>query len=84
MAETLEAIALRLRDFIKTAAIMASGTFPLGAKVEMDRPGAPEDPLLQTCEECLGKLTPGERGELDRIVGKMLGALGGYGAIRPP
>jgi hypothetical protein len=70
----------RLRDFIVGAQRETSGSMPAA-----DPPGERRDPLLQTCEECLGKLTRAERGELDHIVGKMLGALGGYvGPMRPP
>jgi len=69
MADTLETIALRLRNFAQEAERNAISRVPMGEVRNVPR--KPKDPLLATYEECLGKLTIEERGELDRMIQKM-------------
>jgi hypothetical protein len=87
MADTSEAIALRLRDFIQAAHKDASSRIPMGGmRMQPRRPNdMPKEVILATYEECLGKLTVEERGELDRMIRKMSSVLGSPpGAIIPP
>jgi hypothetical protein len=86
MADTLEAVALRLRDFIQAAQENAVGRIPMGGmRTQPRRPNdRPKAPILETCEECLGELTPDELVKLDSMIGKMSSVLGSPpGAIIP-
>ena len=85
MTDTTETIALRLFAFIQAAERNASaGDFPRQVNTQPAR-SAPKAPILKAYEECLNKLEPAERGELDRMIQKMSGALGSPpGAIVPP
>ena len=75
MTDASETIALRFRDFIQAADLKASSYTPPGMRNEMRR-GTPKLRILEIYEECLSKLSPEERGELDRMIKKMSGALG--------
>jgi hypothetical protein len=84
MADTLETIALRLRDFIQKVERNAGGRMPTMIR-GAPRTSRPKEPILETYEACLNVLTPEERGEFDRMVLKMSGAFGSPpGAITPP
>jgi hypothetical protein len=90
MADTLEAVALRLRDFIQAAQENAVGRIPGripmgGMRTQPRRPNdRPKAPILETCEECLGELTPDELVKLDSMIEKMSSVLGSPpGAIIP-
>jgi hypothetical protein len=86
MADTLEAVALRLRDFIQAAQENAVGRIPMGGmRTQPRRPNdRPKAPILETCEECLGELTPDELVKLDSMIEKMSSVLGSPpGAIIP-
>jgi hypothetical protein len=61
-AATTETIAARLRNFAQEAERNASGRVPMGEA--RNEPRKPKEPILATYEECLGKLTIEERGEL--------------------
>jgi hypothetical protein len=86
MPDNVEAIALRLRDFIQAAQEDARGRIPMGGiRTEMRRPNdSPKAPILETCEECLSRLNETQCRELDRILEIMLGAFRSPpGAIMP-
>jgi hypothetical protein len=89
MADTLEAVTLRLRDFIQAAHKDASSRIPMGGIRVQQRTGRPNDRpkevILATYEECLGKLTPEELAKLDSMIKKMSSVLGSPpGAVTPP
>jgi len=84
MTDTVENIASRLREFFQAAQRKANTSeFPTQVRTQ-PRTGRPKESILVTYEECLNKLTDAERGELDRMIQKMFGALGSPpGAIIP-
>ena len=84
MPDTTEAAALRLRAFIQ-AVERKAGAYMGPGQVGEFRARPRKDPLSTTYEECLGKLTVEERGELDRMIQKMSSVLGSPpGAVTPP
>ena len=74
MTDIVEAVALRLRDFIQAAERKAGSYVPPGFRTEL-RKGKPMAPILAVCEECLSKLKPEERAEFDRMIRKMSGII---------
>jgi hypothetical protein len=89
MTDTLEAVALRFRDFIQAAQEDASSRIPMGGIRVQQRTGRsndrPKEVILATYEACLGKLTPDELVKLDSMIEKMFPVLGSPpGAIIPP
>jgi hypothetical protein len=89
MADTLEAVALRLRDFIQSAYKDAGSRIPMGGIRVQQRTGRPNDRpkevILATYEACLGKLTPDELVKLGSMIEKMSSVLGSPpGVIIPP
>ena len=73
----------RLRAFIQAVEQKASAHMGPGQVGEF-RARPRKDPLSTTYEECLGKLTVEERGELDRMIQKMSSVLGSPpGAVTP-
>ena len=84
MADTLEAVALRLREFIQ-AVDRKAGAYMGPTHVGEMRAVARKDQKSVTYEECLGELSVEERGELVRMIEKMSSVLGSPpGAIIPP
>jgi hypothetical protein len=88
MPDNVEAIALRLRDFIQAAHKDASSRIPMGGIRVQQRTGRsndrPKEVILATYEACLGKLTPDELVKLDSMIEKMSSVLGSPpGAIMP-
>ena len=89
MPDNVEAIALRLRDFIQAAHKNASSRIPMGGIRVQQRTGRsndrPKEVILATYEACLGKLTPDELVKLDSMIEKMSSVLGSPpGAVTPP
>ena len=75
MPDTTETVASRLHEFIKAAKKKTSGR-PVQAKyLRHIAPATGKEPIVETYEECLSKLTPDELAQLDRIVEKMSGAV---------
>ena len=88
MPDNVEAIALRLRDFIQAAHKNASSRIPMGGIRVQQRTGRsndrPKEVILATYEACLGKLTPDELAKLNSMIEKMSSVLGSpFGAIIP-
>ena len=84
MADTREAVASRLHDFIQSAQREKKARFSTQIHVRPLSVPRKKTQLLMTCEECLGKLTDDERGELDRIIQKMSGVFGPPSGAIPP
>jgi hypothetical protein len=89
MPDNVEAIALRLRDFIQAAHKDASSRIPMGGIRVQQRTGRsndrPKEVILATYEACLSKLMPDELVKLDSMIEKMSSVLGSPpGAIIPP
>jgi len=73
MADTREAVASRLRDFIQSAQRETIARFPTTwTGLSAPRPKT----LLQICDEHLSKLTDEDVAELDCIIRKMTGVFG--------
>jgi hypothetical protein len=83
MPDNVEAIALRLREFIQ-AVDRKAGAGGFQTRVEEMRAVARKDPKSATYEACLGKLTPDELVKFDSMIEKMSSVLGSpFGAIIP-
>ena len=83
MADTLETVALRLREFIQ-AVDRKAGAYMGQTHVGEMRAVARKDQKSVTYEECLGKLTPDELAKLNSMIEKMSSVLGSpFGAIIP-
>jgi len=83
MADTLEAVALRLREFIQ-AVDRKAGAYMGPAPAGAIRATARKDQKSVTYDECLGELSVEECDEFDRMIRKMSRVLGSPpGAIIP-
>lgn len=85
MTDTVEAVALRLFQFILDAHNEARlAGFQTQVRTTMAS-STDKAPILKTYEECLKSLTDSERFELNRMIQKMSGALRSPpSAITPP
>lgn len=84
MADTREAIALRLHKFIEEAERAADAHIPQMLRVEPRRPSEVKKPILEVYEQCLRMLNPEDLAALDRILGTMSGAVDDSRRAIPP
>jgi hypothetical protein len=75
MPDTTEAVASRLHEFIEAAKQKTSARPAQGEYSERMAPAARKEPILETYEAYLSKLTPDDLTKLDEIIKKMSGAV---------
>jgi hypothetical protein len=74
MSDTLEAVALRLREFVDMTEQRAGSLGSQQSEVDTAPSSEPpKDRLLVVYEECLGKLAPEDRGAFARFIETMSG-----------